>query len=168
MDDERRERGTTLLKALGTDGRSCPMHVVWRVSVLVGGEDIAYAEAHLERDAAHQTTSGTVVVLTATRAIFAVIGRSDLHNEPNENASTVAVHCWGRRALTSIGMDESNENSDWSWHHEWSDVWPHQGARAQLVYSDGATLTLPLDPGAGSAAHMSRLLPGLVEDLARP
>lgn len=130
MDDENRERGTTLMKALGTDGRNCPMHVLWRVSALVSGEDIAYAEAHLERDAARQTTSGSVVVLTATRVIFAVIGRTGLHNEPNENASTVAVHCWGRRALTSIEMHESNENSDWSWHHEWSDVWSSGSPRA--------------------------------------
>lgn len=166
MTNDSRERAIALMHTLGVNGTTFPVHALKRLSALVNDEDVVYAEAEVEQDADRQVT-GAAVVFTATRVIRADVSGSPVGQEPADGVSTVTVRAWGRRSLAALDMLEGSDSTDWAWHHEWDGVWPH-GTRARLTYNDGTELTLPLGSGARAASQMSKLLPGLLEDLSKP
>jgi hypothetical protein len=157
------------LQSANGAGALIPTHVVFRLEAALAGEDAEYVDTNVDGDATG--VSGQVVLVTATRWIFADLAGSREHDpaatghrQPVIGQSTVEVHTWPRRSLESLHLG----GDDFLWTGGAS-RW-RQGARVKAVFSDKAdsSVNLPLSshPTDAVLASLERLWRDLVGDLS--
>jgi hypothetical protein len=164
---------TELAQAFGAGGSgrlSLWPHLVRRMAVLVGDDDIRYAES--TRDSADGgKVSGSAVVLTETRVIYAQFTDTPIDADPEdpEGLSTVEVSGWSRRTLLSI--DLNSKTGQWNFDQDWAaerDDWPPSGRLVLRFEGRGKPLRLPLKSEGEAPTSIGVLLPGLLRDLDLP
>lgn len=141
------------------DSRDVTVHALRRLTALINGEPIVYAEHALAGGPAH--LSGTIVVLTERRVIFAELTNAPVRQSDPEAGGTVKVRAWARRTLIELEAPASG-NSDWAWSEDWDEPWPNRRTQMVLRYAGGTDLTLPLNADTALRSDLPRLLPLLL------
>ncbi len=140
------------------------------MAVLVGDDDVRYAESTRE-SAEAGTVSGSAVVLTETRVVYAQFTDTPIDADPEdvEGLSTVEVSCWSRRSLVSIDLNSKTGqwNSDQDWGKE-RDDWPPSGRVVLRFDGRAKPLRLPLKSEGEAPTSIGVLVPGLLRDLDAP
>lgn len=168
---------TNLAQAFGagSSGRlSLWPHLVRRMAALAGDDDVRYAESTHESEEDGKV-SGSAVVLTETRVVYAQFTGTPLDTQPDADASdvqdaTVDVSCWSRRSLIAVEINAKpgQWNTDQDWAQERNGDWPPSGRLVLRFAGRGKPLRLPLKEIGESPSGVGTLVPGLLRDLDVP
>lgn len=160
----------------GSSGRlSLWPHLVRRMAALAGDDDVRYAESTHASEQSGKV-SGSAVVLTETRVVYAQFTDTPLDTQPDADGgdaqdATVDVSCWSRRSLIAIEVNAKpgqwNTDQDWAQDRD-DDDWPPSGRLVLRFAERGKPLRLPLKEIGMSPSGVGALLPGLLRDLDVP
>jgi hypothetical protein len=143
-----------------------PMHLWYRIAMLVGDEDVVYATTDVE-GVEPGVYSGRVLVLTPTRVILATAARATDGDAEGHEAS-VRVESWRRSDIQSLSIgDGEAAGADVDWNDAFN-RWPRSG-RLTVTYEGRDTICLPLEqrPSSESRNALRTAVDGLVRDLSR-
>jgi hypothetical protein len=173
MDEtERARRDQALLTALdGAGADSIPLHVLRRMSALIGsGDVITYAGSRLTKlDDGSGKVAGEVAIFTPTLVVHATFQPSRTHDEPEPGGASAVCRVWARRTLQAVSIEGTDSsNADRQWHQTWTSGAVPPNCRVNLLYADGTTLSVPMTAGERPAVRLDAFLTDLLHDVARP
>lgn len=146
--------------------RAVPIHAIRRIAAMIGSTPIVYLDGDVSRTQtpSQPVRSGQVLVFTADTVCIAVLNAAP-DDALSDTDGTVTVEMWGRRSLTGLRLDGS-QNADWPWGQDWEGQWP-RGGSLRLTYANRPEpIDLPMKSGRTSGLEV--LLPGLAADLGLP
>jgi hypothetical protein len=138
-----------------------PAYLVYRLSVLIGGETIEFSDTDMHRPDAATRPVGRLIVYTARRVLVQDVADAD------DNRSHLTLEVVPRldlRRLTSSGLVDMRPRQDFA---ATSYEWPWEAQLQAHYESLSAPLALPLTPGYRQTVEPFRaFLPKLVADLS--
>ena len=171
--DDLSTRYQSLRSTLETNGFiDLPPHLLWRLTVLVAGNPVRFAEVH-SAAASPRSSSGTALLFTDKRVIRAAWGDSSTEPNPAQAATfTVEMTTWPRSLLQEVQLlpdAEDWRNSDGGWSHVNLKEDLPEDLSVTLHYKGREPLTLPMHSPRTSAfirGEVLDFLPSLIADLS--
>lgn len=146
-----------------------PPHLVWRLVVAVGDDQVVHADADL-RSTNPRTYSGRCLLFTESRVILATIAEGPHQPRPDQPATfSVTLATWRRADLHAIEFNPDSTgwtNSDAGWSMLGHELGHPRDFALTLLYENREALTLPLHGDSSKATAASFVfLPELLADL---